>query len=217
MSKTFAVSQQHYLFGVQSFATCVLDNSEDEYALALRDRTTRGVIKDVAAGVSELGVLFETSESKEALDAAIKEAGLQFVKIADSVPQVALPKAHPLTDKEKIAISDLVDYPYVYFEQEDDDPKFAEEALAEAPHHKRIATTDRATLSELICAVNGYTITSGILVGVTDGSLLATVPLETDVVLELGCVVKGGLSDLSELGQRFIQVLTKNLSRYAVK
>ena len=49
-----------------------------------------------------------------------------------------------------------------------------------------------ARLSELIVALNGYTVTSGILVGISDGAGLNTVPLETDVKLCLGYVVKKG-------------------------
>ena len=38
---TFAVSGQHYLFNVQTFAHTVLALGGDAYAYALRDRTTR--------------------------------------------------------------------------------------------------------------------------------------------------------------------------------
>ena len=53
---TFAVSGQHYLFNVQTFAHVVLALGGDAYSYALRDRTTQGVIDDVASGTSELGV-----------------------------------------------------------------------------------------------------------------------------------------------------------------
>ena len=39
---TFAVSGQHYLFNVQTFAHTVLALGGDAYAYALRDRTTPG-------------------------------------------------------------------------------------------------------------------------------------------------------------------------------
>ena len=39
---TFAVSGQHYLFNVQTFAHTVLALGGDAYAYALRDRTTQG-------------------------------------------------------------------------------------------------------------------------------------------------------------------------------
>jgi DNA-binding transcriptional LysR family regulator len=212
---TLAVSGQHYLFNVQTFAHVILALGGDSYAYALRDRTTRGVIEDVATGESELGVLCKTSANAQALNEAFAEAGLEFVELIESAPRVALPKSHPMVNATSLSLEDMEDYPYAYFEQGEDSPlAFAEEALAEIPRAKTIACTDRASLSELIVAINGYTITSGILVGISDGASLATVPLETDVKLHLGYVVSKG-ARLSAPAQRFVDTLKKNIVRYA--
>lgn len=214
-SVKFAVSGQHYLFNVQTFASVVLSNGGDEYEYALRDRTTQGVIDDVASGVSELGVLVQTTRTANDLDAAFDKAGLKFVELIESTPRVALPASHPLVNAESLTLEQLEDYPYLYFEQEADAPEFfAEEALADESRHKSIACTDRASLSELIVALNGYTVTSGILVGISDGAGLNTVKLDTDVKLHLGYVVKKD-EELSENAQKFIAKLESNLKKYA--
>ena len=211
----FAVSGQHYLFNVQTFASVVLSNGGDSYEYALRDRTTQGVIDDVASGASELGVLVKTTRTDEALEGAFAQAGLQFTELIQSAPRVALPATHPLVNAQSLTLDQLDDYPYIYFEQEAGAPAFfAEEALADEARAKGIATTDRATLSELIVALNGYTVTSGILVGISDGKGLATVPLETDVKLHLGYVAKAGAA-LSDTAQKFVAKLQDNLQRYA--
>ena len=215
MSIKFAVSGQHYLFNVQTFASIVLANGGEEFDYAFRDRTTRGVIEDVASGASELGVLVETTQTAGDLEAAFAEAGLEFVELIQSTPRVAMPATHPLVNAASIELEQLDDYPYIYFEQEDDAPAFfAEEALADESRRKSIACTDRASLSELIVALNGYTITSGILVGISDGKGLATVALDTDVKLHLGYVQKKG-AELSETAQKFVARLKTNLKRYA--
>ena len=205
---TFAVSGQHYLFNVQTFAHTVLALGGDSFAYALRDRTTQGVI-------DELGVLFETSATADEVNAALDAAGLEFVELIQSAPRVALPASHPMVNASSLTLEDMEDYPYLYFEQDEDSPvAFAEEALAGVSRAKSIACTDRASLSELIVALNGYTVTSGILVGISDGAGLNTVPLETDVRLHLGYVVRKG-GQLGEVGQRFVDTLKKNLERYA--
>lgn len=214
MTAQFAVSGQHYLFNVQTFAHLVLARGGDAYHYAFRDRTTQGVIDDVATGKSELGVVFETTQTADELNAAFDQAGLEFVKLTESAPRVALPASHPLVNAKSLSLDVLADYPYLYFEQDDAPKAFYEEALADVPRAKSIATTDRASLSELIVALNGYTVTSGILVGISDGSALTTVPLETDVKLHLGYLVKKG-STLSEAGKRFVDTLKKNLEKYA--
>ncbi len=211
----FAVSGQHYLFDVQTFAAVVLSNGGDAYDYALRDRTTAGVIDDVASGASELGILVETTETAEDLEKAFADAGVQFVELIRSAPRVALPATHPLVNSQVLTLDQLDDYPYIYFEQEEDAPlHFAEEALAAETRKKGIACTDRASLSELIVALNGYTVTSGILVGISDGKGLTTVPLQTDVQLHLGYIVKDGAA-LSATGEKFVQKLKANLDRYA--
>lgn len=215
MATKFAVSGQHYLFSVQAFASTVLSNGGDGYEYALRDRTTKGVIDDVASGASELGVLVETTRTADELEAAFAAAGVEFVELVDSTPRVALPASHPLVNAPVLTLAQLEDYPYVYFEQEADAPlAYAEEALADEARTKGVATTDRATLSELIVALNGYTVTSGILVGISDGKGLDTVKLDTDVKLHLGYIKKAG-AELSASGQKFVSKLEQNLTRYA--
>ena len=211
----FAVSGQHYLFNVQTFASIVLSNGGDEYEYAFRDRTTHGVIEDVSTGASELGVLVETTRTADDLEKAFAAVGLEFVELIQSAPRVALPASHPLINADKLTLEQLEDYPYIYFEQEENAPIYlAEEALADEKRHKGIACTDRASLSELIVALNGYTVTSGILVGISDGAGLSTVPLDTDVKLHLGYVVKKG-AQLSETAQKYVAKLESNLKKYA--
>ncbi len=214
MAKKFAVSGQHYLFSVQAFAHTILAGGGIEYSYAFRNGTTRSVIEDVYSGRSNLGVIYQTTENAAELNKALDDAGLEFTPIISSKPYVALPASHPLVNAKSLKIEDLSDYPFVYFEQEKgDSAAFYEEALASVPRERRVATTDRASLTELICALNGYTITSGILVGLTDGSLLNTIPLNTDVTLKLGYIAR---KDEVIEGQSkvFVDHLTRNLNRY---
>lgn len=215
MTKKFAISGQHYLFEIQAFASTILSLGGDSYEYALRDRTTRRVIDDVATGESEIGVLVETTRTQTDLEKEFEAAGVEFVELVQSAPRVALPKSHPFINATSLTLEQLEDFPYVYFEQEEGTPSyFAEEALADEHRVKSVACTDRASLSELIVALNGYTVTSGILVGISDGSSLSTVHLDTDVRLHLGYIKKKG-AELSEAGAKFVEKLNRNLERYA--
>ena len=215
MAQKFAVSGQHYLFDVQAFAHTILALGGEEYSYALRDRTTRGVIADVVEGRSEVGVLMRNTRTAADIDREIEAAGLEFHELATSKPRVALPASHPLSNATSLTPDQLADWPYVYFEQEDGASDYlAEEALGDLPHAKSIALTDRASLSELAVAMNGYTFTSGILVGITDGGSLTTIPLESDVELSLGYVARKGEA-LSPIAQRFVEKLARSLELYA--
>ena len=90
--KLFAVSGQHYLFNVQTFASIVLSNGGDAYEYAFRDRTTQGVIDDVANGASEIGVLVETTRTADDLEAAFAAAdGNLMSSLSGNAPPVAVP------------------------------------------------------------------------------------------------------------------------------
>ena len=215
MAQKFAVSGQHYLFDVQAFAHTILALGGEEYSYALRDRTTRGVIADVVEGRSEVGVLMRNTCTAADIDREIEAAGLEFHELATSKPRVALPASHPLSNATSLTPDQLADWPYVYFEQEDGAPDYlAEEALGDLSHAKSIALTDRASLSELAVAMNGYTFTSGILVGITDGGSLTTIPLESDVELSLGYITRTD-EELSPIAQRFVEKLARSLELYA--
>ncbi len=215
MSDRFSISGQHYLFDVQTFAQVVLATGGDEFHYALYDRTTAQVIEDVSSGLSDVGVMVRTAQTKDTLDKAFDEAGLEFHELIQSAPMVALPSSHPMVNAEALSLEMMADWPYIYFDQGEGVPvEFCEEALAGTPRSKTIACTDRASLSELIVALNGYTITSGILVGISDGAFLKTVPLITDIDLHIGYVCRRGWQP-ADLEKRFIDKLSVNLVRYA--
>ena len=215
MNTKFAISGQHYLFNVHAFGHLVLLLDQDSYSYAFRDRSTQGVISDVASGHSNIGVIMQTSNTAAVINDRIERAGLKFVELIKSSPRVALSKNHPLVNSSSLKMSDLSDYPYLYFEQDANSPiEFAEEALCEIQKNKSIACTDRASLSELMVAINGYTITSGILVGISDGAGLQTIPLESDISLHLGYVVKADCK-LDDTSLKFVEILKQNLEKYA--
>ena len=215
MSKSFSVSGQHYLFEVQAFAQVVLSEGGENYHYTLLDRPTIQIIEDVVTGVSHLGILMQTSTTADEVNKVLEESRLEFHELKRSAPRVALPISHPLANAESLSLEDLSEYPYLYFYQGQDTPAaLYEEALSDIPRSKTIACSDRASLSELIAALNGYTITSGILVGISDGTSLVTVPLETDIELSLGYITRKG-AKLSEIESKFVEKLTKNLDRYA--
>ncbi|MFR5092626.1 MAG: LysR family transcriptional regulator [Adlercreutzia equolifaciens] len=156
-SYDFAISGQHYLFDVQSFAHTILAAGGDAFSYALLDRTTQGVIDDVASGAAELGVIMQTSETESALNEALAEAGLAFHELAVSAPLVALPSSHPFVNAKSPHLGAAGRLsPYVYFDQGEDAPIGPlRGALPQVPRAKKVACTDRASLTELIMAING--------------------------------------------------------------
>ena len=216
MAKEFSVSGQHYLFKVQTFAQTILSEGGDEFHYRFYDRTTQGVIDDLVSERVSLGVIMRSKENEQGLDKTLEEAGLEFTELITSQPRISLPKSHPLVNAEVLSLEDMADYPYLYFHQGDDEtPLYMyEEPFAKIPHAKTISCTDRASLSELIVALNGWTLTCGILVGISDGSSLTTKPVSENLELQMGYVVRKG-SELSALDKKYLEKLKVNLERYS--
>lgn len=147
-SYDFAISGQHYLFDVQSFAHTILAAGGDAFSYALLDRTTQGVIDDVASGAAELGVIMQTSETESALNGALAEAGLAFHELAVSAPLVALPSSHPFVNAKSLPSSSWPTSPMCTSIRGRTPPSaFFEEALSQVPRAKKVACTDRASLT----------------------------------------------------------------------
>ena len=80
-SYDFAISGQHYLFDVQSFAHTILAAGGDAFSYALMDRTTQGVIDDVAYGADVVLSISLPAEKAEALQARLTELSAGSITI----------------------------------------------------------------------------------------------------------------------------------------
>ena len=223
MKSNFSISGQHYLFNVQAFAHVILMHDVDSGHYRYTDNTTLGVIEDVANGKSDIGIIMHTDTRKQAILDKLDQSGLDFVELIASKPRIAISASHPMANSKCISLHEMKDYPYIYFEQEPEqkpeqepssDSLFAEEAICGCDSKIKIACSDRASLSELLVAINGYTITSGILVGVSDGAILSTVALDTNEILHLGYITKKG-EVLKGCAKDFVDVLREKLPNYA--
>ena len=128
-------------------------------------------------------------------------------------PHIFVSERHPLAERSQVTVDDLADYPRYSFEQGYNNSFFyAEEPLAELPHDKRIAVSDRGTLSNLLAHHNGYTISTGVLSSEMYTGI-ASVPLQTPERMRVGYIVHNE-RQLSELAERYIEKLSLFVEGY---
>ena len=114
----------------------------------------------------------------------------------------------------------LEPYPCLSFEQNGTDGSlYAEEILSENIYTRIIKATDRAAMGELMKALNGYTLCSGILCEEMNGSDYVVVPFREDTenpnsIMEIGYITKK-YGTLSEIGERYIEELKLSLEHNA--
>ena len=190
----FAVSCQHYAFAVKAFMAVVRANDAESYDFTLRETVTSEIIDDVAHHRSEVGVLYLSKRNERAISKLLKNEGLYFEELFASHPHVFLGKRHPLAKKSLIPIDALDPYPYITFEQGAENALyFAEEVVPAIDRPKNIRVRDRATMTNLILGLNGYTIASGALSRELNGPDIVAVELESDDVIRVGMIFRSGI------------------------
>lgn len=220
IKRKFGVSTQHYSFAVSAFIETIKHFGTLEYESAIRETETLNVIRDVGSLRSEIGVLYISNFNRKSITKLLEENELEFFGLIKCRAYVYMWKGHPLAHEQSIGLDQLEPYPCLSFEQNGKNGSlFAEEILSENIYPRMIKATDRAAMGELMQALNGYTLCSGILCEEMNGSDYVVVPFREDSdnhnsIMEIGYIRKKHGS-LSEIGERYIQELKRSLKKNA--
>ena len=204
----FAVSCQHYAFVVEAFMEVVKACSAESYDFTLRETVTSEIIDDVARHRSEIGVLYLSRRNERALMKILKKEDLSFEELFVSRPHVFLGKRHSLAKRKGgISPKELDAYPFISFEQGVENALyFSEEVMPAIDRKRNIRVRDRATMTNLILGLDGYTVASGALSRELNGPDIVAVPLKMDDFIRVGLVTRAGIS-LSSAGGSFVAAL----------
>ncbi len=210
----FAVSTQHYAFAVEAFMDVVREfgaREKDSYDFTLRETVTSEIIDDVARHRSEIGVLYLSNRNGSALTRILKKEDLVFEELFVTPPHVFLSRKHPLAKEARIKPEQLDAYPFISFEQgEQNALYFAEEVMPSIDRKRNIRVRDRATMTNLIYGLNGYTIASGALSKELNGPDMISVPLVYDDTIRVGIVRRKDIP-LSRPGEAFAKAIRQRL------
>ena len=202
----FAVSCQHYAFAVEAFMEVVKACETDRYDFTLRETVTSEIIDDVARHRSEIGILYLSQRNERAITKILRREELAFEELFTAKPHVFLGKRHPLARKKAVHPSDLDGYPYLTYEQgEENALYFAEEVMPAIDRKKNIRVRDRATMTKLVLGLNGYTVSSGANSKMYSSDIMA-IPLGIENVIRVGIIHRQGIS-LSFAGTTFVRVI----------
>lgn len=205
--KRFQISAQHYSFVAEAFANLIQECGLEDYELTLRETKTSNIIDDVKQLRSEIGVLYLTEYNEKVLNRYLKENQLKFQELFLAKPHIFVGENHPLAKKEKIQLQELEEYPYLSYEQgEDNSFYFAEEMLSNVPKKKSIRVSDRATIFSLMIRLNGYTVSTGILGDDMKASNIIAKPVDSKQVVRVG-IITHKKAVLSEIAKKYLEKL----------
>ncbi|CUX21620.1 LysR family transcriptional regulator [Clostridium sp. C105KSO13] len=211
-SPRFSVSCQHYSFAVNAFVDVIRQFDGNKYDFTLRETQTYEIIEDVQRLKSEIGILYTSSKNEEVLMKLIKKNELKFEELFVAKPHVFIASRHPLAERESLTIEDLENYPYLSFEQGENNAfYFSEEILSTLDRRRNIKVRDRATLFNLAIGLNGYTVSSGIICKELNGADIIAKPLLVDEYMRIGVITHKHVAP-SRYGRAYLEALQKYTS-----
>ena len=210
----FAVTCQHYAFAVEAFMEVVRANDAESFDFTLRETVTSEIVSDVASHRSEIGVLYLSRRNEAALTKLMKKEELSFEELFVSRPHVFLGRKHPLARKKQgVTPRELDAYPYISFEQGAENALyFSEEVMPAIDRKKNVRVRDRATMTNLILGLDGYTVASGALSRELNGPDVVAVPLKMDDAIRVGLVTRSGIP-LSAAGRMFVDAIKRRCEK----
>lgn len=208
----FSVSCQHYSFAVNAFVDLIKEFDADKYSFTMRETQTGEIIEDVSNGKSEIGVIYLSEHNEDVISKLIRNNDLVFEEMYIASPHVFICKEHPLAGKEIITMDDLKPYPYLVYEQGNNNSfYFSEEFLSMLDFPKNIQVRDRATLFNLVIGLNGFTVSSGVIDSKLNGSSIIAKPLDVNKSMRIGTIKKKN-TVLSRYGSFYMEALNNHLS-----
>lgn len=199
----FSISCQHYSFAISAFIELIQEYGYNEYDFTIQETRTAEIIEDVKSMKSELGILYLNDFNRKVLTKLFRENQLTFHSLFKAQPHVFIGKHHPLASASILSLEQLNDYPYLSFNQRNQNSfYFSEEIGSTYTHKKSIQVNDRATLFNLLLGLNGYTISTGIISKELNPDIIA-IPLQLDDMIEIGYIKQKNVA-LSKIGQIYI-------------
>lgn len=209
----FSISCQHYSFAINAFAQLIAEYGYDEYDFCIRETCTHEIIEDVKNLKSEIGILYLNDFNQKVLLKLFKESHLEFHELFVAKPHVFLGKNHPLAIQKTLQLTQLDSYPYLSFEQGNNNSfYFSEEILSTYVHKKSIKVSDRATLFNLLLGLNGYTISTGIISHELNPEIIA-IPLEVDDYFKVGYLRHKNIN-ISEIGLIYLEKIKQYANEF---
>ena len=212
--QSFSISTQYYTFAIDAFIHLAEQFCIDDYQFGIYECRTQEIMENVRNYKSELGILYIDDFNRDILTKLLEEKELEYKELFDCGTYVLMADTHPLSQKKQLKLEELSLYPFLSFDQGNDQSFYlSEEVYSTYAYRQVIKTSDRATMLNLMKGLNGYTLSSGILGEELNGTNYVAVPLHTNKRMHIGYIRRKG-SAISGLGRIYIEELNKSCNIY---
>lgn len=156
-----SVSLMRFVFIVKALISVLRGAVGDQYEIHIREVGMHQVMKDVHEGKSQIGFLYISDATQPTAEKMFASQGLIWTPIVRMSPRVFFRKDHPMAAQKVVSLADMAAYPLLIFEEEDFVAlDYAEEISPGSitPNARRLYINDRATMVDLICHTDAYSI-----------------------------------------------------------
>lgn len=206
----FSVSSTHFYFTQTAFVQ-LTKGLQDRYTLRYLDSRKLDVLDEVACGISEIGVLSYTEESRPHTIRKLKSCNLEYEILRVLQPVVFFSASHPLAKRETLRVEDLKPYPCTTFYQGPTTPRLFEEEIYQLPEWDRmLVMQDNGAITVFLLETDCFSIGSGIVPKCIQGLGICAVPI-VDIPPSTIIWVKRRGHELSEIAQQYLLLCKESL------
>ena len=211
IKKKLYIATQHYDFIADIFGKFLKTVDSESYRFSIREIETYNVIRDVETAHSDIGIIAIKDGDFDVMKRYLGKKHLSFTPVLEVKPCVFFRKDHPLSQCDKISISELKEFPYVSYEQGEHNNSFFTEELCDASYmDKHIEISDRATFMNVLMLTDAYTIGTGIMPSALNKGDIISVPFESDEFYIIGYLLNDERK-MHDTTEKFIGIMEKTL------
>ena len=210
--KHLYLATQHYDFVADIFSKLVNETTDSQYRFSLREMKTYDVIHETENAYCDIGIIAIKSCDTGVMERYLSKKGLVFTPFIKAMPHVFVRKGHPLSQYQRITLSQLREYPSLSYEKGEHSTSFFTEELIGISGYRQVEISDRASLMNVLLATDCYTIGTGIMPSLLNEGRIVSIPLSSDDYYSIGYLTRGDKT-LSPLAKEFIDRLHKTVEK----
>lgn len=211
--KHLCIATQHYDFVAEVFTRFVNSIKNRRFTLTLQETKTYEVIESVKNSASDLGIIAIKQSEEQLMKRYLSKNKLDFKMLIETKPHIFVRKDHELAGETRVSCNDLLDFPYVFYEQGENSAALFFEELADFNlSGNNVKINDRATLMNLLLSTDCYTVGTGIMTSELNNGNVVSVPLETEERYIIGYIKQKNVERTGEACE-FIDMLNDFLNK----
>ena len=201
------IATQHYDFVADIFGKMLNSVTDDSYKISLIETKTYNVINDVENGYCDIGIIAIKNTDFDIMKRILINKKLNFTPLFKTSPHVFVRKDHPVCNQNILTYTQLMQYPFVSYEQGNHNVSFfTEEIMESIDVKKHIEISDRASLMNVLMTTDSYTIGTGIMPSALNEGKIISIPLESSSYYNIGYIFHTDRK-CSDLTAHFINML----------